>query len=53
MKTVKATMFFEIEDDYLESMKNLEHHVEYLLDLEGTPEIKCVYGVKVEEETHG
>ena len=52
MKTVKVTMYFEIADDEnaMEEIKKLEHHAERLLDLDSYPEIKSVYGVKVEEE---
>lgn len=48
--TVKVTMYFEVEENTLEEIKRLEHHAEYLLNLEEYPEIKSVYGVKVEEE---
>lgn len=50
MKKVKITMCFEIEENAMEEIKKLEHHVEYLLNLEEYPEIISVYGVKVEEE---
>ena len=36
-----------------DSLKNLEHHAERLLDLDSWPEIKTVYGLKVEEKTNG
>lgn len=52
MAIVKVEMYFEIEDeeDAMEEMKKLEHHAERLLDLDSYPEIKSVYGVKVNEE---
>ena len=50
MKKVKVTMYFEVEENALEEIKKLEHHAEYLLNLEEYPEIKSVYGAKVEEE---
>lgn len=49
MKKVKVTMYFEVEDDAIEEMKKLEHHADYLLNLDEYPEIKSVYGVEVEE----
>ena len=45
---VKVQMNLEIEDDFLDEIKKIEHHAEYLLDLESYPEILTVYGVKVE-----
>lgn len=39
----------ENSDDSLEEIKKLEHHAEYLLDLENYPEIKSVSDVKVVE----
>lgn len=49
MRKVKVTMYFEIEETAMEEMKKLEHHADYILDLEEYPEIKSVYGVQVEE----
>lgn len=49
MKDVKVTMYFEVNENAIEEIKKLEHHVEYLLNLEEYPEIESVYGVKVEE----
>ena len=46
---VKIEMLMEISDDSLEEIKKLEHHVDYLLDLENYPEIKSVSDVKVTE----
>lgn len=47
---VKVEMFFDIDDDALEEIKELEHHADYLLSLDEYPEIKSVYGVRVMEE---
>jgi hypothetical protein len=49
MKDVKVTMYFEVNENTVEELKKLEHHAEYLLNLEAYPGIECVYGVKVEE----
>lgn len=46
---VKVEMLMEISDDSLEEIKKLEHHADYLLDLENYPEIKSVSDVKVTE----
>lgn len=50
MKKVKVTMYFDVDENGMEEIKKLEHHAEYLLDLDNYPEIESVYGVKVEEE---
>jgi hypothetical protein len=49
MANVKVTMYFEVNENSIEEIKKLEHHAEYLLNLEEYPEIESVYGVKVEE----
>ena len=49
MKKVKITMYFDVEENCLEEIKKLEHHADYLLNLDEYPEINSVYGVKVEE----
>lgn len=46
---VKVEMLLEISDNSLEEIKILEHHVDYLLDLENYPEIKSVNDVKITE----
>lgn len=50
MAKVKVEMYMEVEDNSIEEVKKLEHHMEYLLNLDEYPEIKCVYGVTVTEE---
>lgn len=47
MKTVKVTMYLDITDSSMEYIKKIEHHAEYLLDLDN-PDLLSVYGVKVE-----
>ena len=49
MAKVKIEMYLEIEDDFLDDIKKIEHHAEYLLDLESYPEIKSVYDVRVNQ----
>ena len=44
---VKVEMFFEIDENALEEIKKIEHHADYLLNLDEYPEIHCVDGVKV------
>lgn len=43
-------MNLEVNEEDIEEIKKLEHHIEYLLNLEEYPEIKNIYNVKVEEE---
>ena len=50
MKKVKVAMYFEIDENAMEEIKKIEHHAEYLLNLDEYPEIISVYDVKVEEE---
>lgn len=47
MKVIKLEMFIEVDDDAVEEIKKVEHHVDYLLDFENYPEIKSVFGVKI------
>jgi hypothetical protein len=49
MKQVKVIMYFEVEESGMEEINKLEHHADYLLNLDEYPEIKSVYGVEVEE----
>lgn len=49
-KIVKVEMYLELDDAGLENIRKVTHHAEYLLDLDAWPEIKSVYGVKVEEQ---
>ena len=49
MAKVKLTMIFDVPKvSDVDELKKLEHHVDYLLNLEGYPEIESVYGVEVE-----
>lgn len=49
MKVIKLEMFLAVEDEAVEEIKKIEHHIDYLIDFENYPEIKSVFGVKVEE----
>lgn len=49
MKTVKFTATFEVSDNALDALKKVEHHAEYLLDLDRWPEIISVSDVNVQE----
>lgn len=45
---VKVEMNLEVDSEQAaEALKRLEHHAEFLLDLDSNPEIKSVFGVKV------
>lgn len=50
MKTLKIIMYLDVEENGVEEIKKLEHHVDYILNLDEYPEIKSVHNVKVEEE---
>lgn len=45
----KYLVSFEVEADEksLEELRKLEHHAEYLLDLDSWPEVKNISGVKI------
>lgn len=45
----KVTMVLHIDDSVEETLKTITHHAERLIDLDGWPEIKGVYAVKVED----
>lgn len=47
MKEIRFKITMEVEDNFAEKAKRLEHHAEELLDLGSYPEIKNVYGCKV------
>ena len=43
----KIEMNIDINDDDFDEIKKIEHHVDYLLNLDDYPEIKSVFNVKV------
>ena len=47
-ETVKIEMYLEVDKNKGDSFKQLEHHAEYLIDSECFPEIRSIYGVKVD-----
>lgn len=49
---VKVTMYMDItdEEESFYFIKQIEDHAEWLLDLDGWPEIESVYNVSVEKE---
>lgn len=47
MAVVKVTMYMEVED--IDSVKDMEHHMDYYMDFDNNPHIKSVFGVTVEE----
>ena len=49
-KIVKIEMYMEVDDNSVDNLHKIEHHAEYLLDLNSWPEIKSVFGVTVEEQ---
>ncbi len=44
---VKIEIYADIDISDFEELKQIEHHADYLLDLENYPEIKSVYSVSV------
>ena len=45
-----ARISMEVEVSNIMELRKIEHHAEYLLDLESWPEIKRVFNVRVEEQ---
>lgn len=43
----KIEMNIDINDDDFAEIKKIEHHADYLLNLDDYPEIKSVFDVKV------
>ena len=49
MQKVKVTMYFDVPNESdVEEIKKIEHHADYILNLDEYPEIESVYGVSVE-----
>lgn len=52
MKEVEITFKAKVDDHYVETLKNIvDHHLDYLLDLDGNPEIFEVFGAWMREVT--
>lgn len=50
MKEVKVTLCMSIDDDFRDELGSIvDHNIEYLIDLDGNPEIKSVYNAEVED----
>lgn len=45
--TVKFEIKMEVDEKDFDQLKKLEHHADYLLDLDSWNEIKRVFGAKV------
>lgn len=43
---IELTMDLEVDDGSELELSKLEHHIDWLLDLDNWPEIKSVYNVK-------
>lgn len=48
MTKIVVTMSMDVDDDYTDNLKKLEHHIEHLVDVGNYPEIKSIYDVKVD-----
>ena len=50
MAQVQISFKAEVDDDYIgELARIVDHHLDYLIDLDSTPEIKNVYEGELEE----
>lgn len=48
-KNIKLGMILEVDESKVEELKQLTHHIDWLLDLDSFPEIKSVSEVEMEE----
>ena len=46
-QTLELKMELEVDENAVEGLKKLEHHIDYLLDLDNFPEIKTVRNVVI------
>lgn len=50
MPKLKVTMYLDVPNKAdVEEIKKIEHHVDYLLNLDEYPEIESVFDVSIEE----
>ena len=50
-QTLELKMELEVDENAVEELKKLEHHIDYLLDLDNFPEIKTVRNVVVRKRS--
>lgn len=50
-QTLELKMELEVDENAVEELKKLEHHIDYLLDLDNFPEIKTVRNVAVHKHS--
>ena len=50
-QTLELKMELEVDENAVEELKKLEHHIDYLLDLDDFPEIKTVRNVAVRKHS--
>ena len=50
-QTLELKMELEVDENAVEELKKLEHHIDYLLDLDNFPEIKTVRNVVVRKHS--
>lgn len=50
-QTLELKMELEVDENAVEELKKLEHHIDYLLDLDDFPEIKTVRNVVVRKHS--
>ena len=49
LKTLKLSMLLDVDEDKVDEILKLTHHIDYLVDLDSFPEIKGVSNVMIEE----
>lgn len=50
-QTLELKIELEVDENSVEDLKKLEHHIDYLLDLDNFPEIKIVRNVVVRKHS--
>lgn len=50
-QTLELKMELEVDENAVEELKKLEHHIDYLLDLDNFPELKTVRNVAVRKHS--
>lgn len=51
ISTITVEMNIDIEGNKSKLLKALDHHIEWLIDLDNWPEIKGIHGVRIRKET--
>lgn len=46
-KLVKVEMIIEVDESHIDDIRIWEHHIDYAVDIDSYPEIRCIYDVSV------